>query len=300
MSGEWQESFEYLIPLASDVKRFCKNVIIKNDGSFELYSEIQNLWMVTWDDSLTTDSDFQPHRDILNLLSEWSGIGFEIIAIGRDMDIFAVLDTGTLYHIKDEDTTMLAVYIAGGIRLDEMGFDVLSDIIDVQIGSESYFLTNNGELWRYMYEEPFKWEYNENEDVWEELVYFNPDEQRQLHTFEKIAENVKAFAASDEYFLVYIDRDNALWVQGINSHGQLGIGSEILYSNTPVKLMDDVVDIITSGFSSAAITSDGSLYVWGVSLNEDASAIELPLLFLSEAIILYPTKIHQFPHLKIS
>jgi hypothetical protein len=296
MGGDRQGFFEYLIPLASDVKRFCGNVIIKHDGTYELYREIQNLWAVLWDYNLTIDSDFQSHRAILNIISEWSGMGFEIIAFGRDMDMFAVLDTGTLYYIKSEDITMLVTSIAGGASLDEMGFDIFYDIIDVQVGAESYFLTSSGELWRFLYEEPFKWEYNEDESVWE-MVYLNPDEQRQLYTFEKIAENVKAFTASDEYFLMYIDRNNALWVQGMNSHGQLGIGSEILYSNTPIKLMDDVVDIVTSGFSSAAIIFDGSLYVWGVSLNEDASTLELPLLFLSEAIILYPTKIHQFPHL---
>jgi hypothetical protein len=209
------------------------------------------------------------------------------------MDIFAVLDNGTLYHLKDEDTIMLMTHVSEGVSLNEIGFDVLYDIIDVQIGTECYFLSSNGELWRYSYEEPFKWEYNEDEGVWE-IIYYYPDMQRQLHTFEMIAENVKAFTTSYESFLMYIDRDNALWVQGVNSHGQLGIGSDILYGNTPIKLMDDVVDIVTSGFSSAAITSDGSLYVWGVNLFGDIFDVEHPLLFLTEELIQFPTKIYQF------
>jgi len=80
-----------------------------------------------------------------------------------------------------------------------------------------------------------------------------------------------------------IDSNGGLWIWGCNEVGQLGNGGagdirkepfNELYQSTPVKIMDDVVSVDTvksrdvlNGMgvyaATAAIKSDGSLWVWG-------------------------------------
>ena len=58
---------------------------------------------------------------------------------------------------------------------------------------------------------------------------------------------------------------------GSNHYGQLGNGTgggdieydEGIDSNVPIKIMDNVASVSLGAYTSAAITSDGSLYIWG-------------------------------------
>ena len=59
-----------------------------------------------------------------------------------------------------------------------------------------------------------------------------------------------------------VKEDGSLWMWGYNSNGQLGVGEEGPYFE-PVKVMEDVEQVVLGTGSTAAIKSDGSLWMWG-------------------------------------
>ena len=100
--------------------------------------------------------------------------------------------------------------------------------------------------------------------------YFRP-------SFREVAGSIKAVLRDD----------NSLWMWGGNGYGALGVGSSGGATNNPNKVLDDVVSYDTSGIHSAAVTLDGSLYVWGrkeCTVDQTANAD-------SDEIDVVPTKI---------
>lgn len=89
----------------------------------------------------------------------------------------------------------------------------------------------------------------------------------------KVMENVAAVSMGDTYAAA-IKTDGSLWMWGSNEHGQLGNGTT-RQAFEPVKVMDDVVSVSVYGGMfravTAAIKSDGSLWLWGN--NEDGEII---------------------------
>lgn len=67
-----------------------------------------------------------------------------------------------------------------------------------------------------------------------------------------------------------IDENNTLWMWGDNGSGQLGNGgaaNDSRYNGpcqtVPVRVMEDVASVSCGGFVTAAIKTDGSLWMWG-------------------------------------
>lgn len=62
-----------------------------------------------------------------------------------------------------------------------------------------------------------------------------------------------------------IKTDGSLWMCGSNQFGMIGNGESGSDADqlTPIKVMDDVTSVITSGTITAAIRSDGTLWAWG-------------------------------------
>lgn len=67
-----------------------------------------------------------------------------------------------------------------------------------------------------------------------------------------------------------IDDSGALWMWGSNGYGQIGNGGagddsryDGPYQTVPVKVMEDVASVSCGGFVTAAIKTDGSLWMWG-------------------------------------
>ena len=67
---------------------------------------------------------------------------------------------------------------------------------------------------------------------------------------------------TSNYQYAYIDSNGSLWIWGDNNNGQLGNG-QIGESETPVKILDDVISVSTGYGFTGALKSDGSLWMWG-------------------------------------
>ncbi len=85
-----------------------------------------------------------------------------------------------------------------------------------------------------------------------------------------VLDNVKAVSCGNDYTAA-IKSDGSLWMWGDNRFGQLGnggTGNKVdedgdAHQTVPVKIMDDVSAVSCGTFCTAAIKTDGSLWMWG-------------------------------------
>ena len=71
----------------------------------------------------------------------------------------------------------------------------------------------------------------------------------------------KAVTAVGQSAFVIRD-DGSLWAFGDNKNGRLGDGSTT-FRGTPVKIMDNVVQVSAGLYHTLALCGDGSLWGWG-------------------------------------
>ncbi len=83
----------------------------------------------------------------------------------------------------------------------------------------------------------------------------------------KIMDNVAAVSAG-QWYTTALKMDGSLWTWGSNRYRQLGegLGGDYwCYESTPIKIMDNVAAISAGNMHTAAIKTDGSLWIWGES-----------------------------------
>lgn len=91
------------------------------------------------------------------------------------------------------------------------------------------------------------------------------------NAFAKVMDHVASFAASRH--IAVVKTDGTLWCWGYNDRGQVGNGTsatdhpnatgEDYWVRTPTKIMDNVAAVSCESSVTAAIKTDGSLWMWG-------------------------------------
>lgn len=143
---------------------------------------------------------------------------------------------------------------------------IMDNVIDVSVGEYiTAAVTADGSLW--MWGDNSHWLLGDHKgnikDEYGTLLQTHPL---------KIMDDVSAVSIG-QGFVAVIKRDTSLWMWGDNSYGQLGIGMDTAKSNSwgslwqaePVRVMENVTAIGTGKSHTAAITSDGSLWMWGLN-----------------------------------
>lgn len=123
-----------------------------------------------------------------------------------------------------------------------------------------YAVKTDGSLWRYPLLVTVTGDY---ETGW---VY-----HRDWQSPEKMMDGVAELSAGYQHCLIR-KTDGSVWAFGDTSRGQLGNGVSSLdgsedpersWTDSPVKVMDGAAEVLASWDFSAAIKTDGSLWVWG-------------------------------------
>ncbi len=168
----------------------------------------------------------------------------KVVQMARYNDSAAITEDGTLY-------------VWGDSCSDTVPEKFMDNVVSVSLGgAHSAAVTTDGDL--------YTWGYNDNGQLGDGT---NDDSSTPV----KIMENV-ASVSLGEYNSAAITKDGTLYIWGDNAYGQFGNGKsdgddlnfdEETDSNVPVKIMDDAAYVSIGGNHSAAITTNGSLYMWG-------------------------------------
>ncbi len=90
---------------------------------------------------------------------------------------------------------------------------------------------------------------------------YTSEEERIFSDNDPLINGVKDFAMTNLTYAA-IREDNSLWMWGSNCSGQIGIG-ESEECLKPAKVLKDVKKVVCYDYGTAAITTDGKLYLWG-------------------------------------
>lgn len=154
----------------------------------------------------------------------------------------ALKSDGSVWHWGKIDFTAPA---GGERKLSSVPVKVMDGA--VSLFADGYTLAaikEDGSLWMWGYL-PHKYRENAGrtvfipEKVMDDVAYVHPGEATAI-----------------------IKTDGSLWMWGSNYHGKIGDGTT-KDALTPVKIMDDVVDIVEGDGIMCALKKDGSVWVWG-------------------------------------
>lgn len=140
-----------------------------------------------------------------------------------------------------------------------------SQVIDIEMGNNvSAAITGDGRLWMWGVDDYGQLGLGENPPSWT-IVHPMP-----------VMDNVIDVALGNSHSGA-VTKDGKLWMWGKNNYGEVGepaTGSAFAPVYSPVNIMDDVAKVSLGDGGSAAIKTDGSLWLWGGN-NEDVNGYSI-------------------------
>ena len=205
----------------------------------ELIADSNSVYAILEDGSLYAWDYNTPTPTKINL----PGTIKELITNGNSD--YAILEDGSLYELE----------ISSEPRKINLPSKIKELIID---GSAVYAILEDGTL--------YAWGLNDRGQLGIGSENDYVDTPTKVDLPGKVKE-VKHYAFSSSTYVLL--EDGTLYTCGSNYYGQLGLGSENDYVNTPTKvnLPGTIKELITHGTSFYAMLEDGSLYAWGDNYN---------------------------------
>ena len=161
------------------------------------------------------------------------------------------------YAIKDDGSLWAwGEYLYGGWQKSSVPVKIMDDVKGITYGMEKIaVLKTDNTVWG--------WGNNYYGELTDEA-----DEETSLPV--KIMSDVKAVSMGN-YHTAFLKLDGSLWMSGYNDKGQLGnnfegdftIGSGNPYQLKPIKIMDNVNNVVAGIESTVAIKNDGTVWTWG-------------------------------------
>lgn len=163
----------------------------------------------------------------------------------------------------------LALVLCLGLALPAAAFDMgkAGTYTTVSTGfNHTGAIDQNGALWM--------WGNNKYGQLGNNLAY---DTEYWLGNYQsvptKVLDNVVSVSCGSEHTAA-IKADGSLWMWGNDSRGQIGVGGNVSFKGdiftiqtTPKKVMDNVVAVSCGEDFTAAIKSDGTLWMWGTNIS---------------------------------
>ena len=171
--------------------------------------------------------------------------------------IYAITTDGSLYVWGDNTWGQIGNGTSGFSYAQKIPYNVLDNVKEAGISSNNtvYAITTDGSL--------YMWGNNTQGQVGSGS---SGNSNYQVTPYE-VMRDVKDAGINDNYTSYAITTDGSLYMWGNNIQGQVGSGSSgnSNYQVTPCEVMRDVKDARLGIGTSYAITTDGSLYVWGAN-----------------------------------
>ncbi|MDR1664770.1 MAG: hypothetical protein LBR83_07615 [Clostridiales bacterium] len=224
------------------------NAAIQTDGS--LWTWGPNVFGTVGDG--TTEVRRTPIKILENVVSVSGGDGY----------IYAIIEDGSLWGWGKNDGGQLGdgtnINRYSPVKIMENVAYVESDNSILNI-PHTFVVKTDGSLWG--------WGNSRNARVGEDRRHIQDNVSNSTPV--RLMEDVASIAASDDGSAFAIKTDGSLWAWGSNVVGKLGVGDGMGDVYTPIKIMENVMDVyLDDGHSiTYAIRADGSLWAWGLNMH---------------------------------